>query len=631
MLLETISMPSSEAMKLRTTPPDPWPVQFWKCPETGLVIPKTLGANLQWRLRLNEACERDAAVRAQVMGACKLSPLFWMNAFGWTYRIRYVKGGDTVLTRGPDAHYPMLTWPVQDEAVRMLMDCIHSGIDVNGAKSRDMGLSWLVLFIFVHGWLFDTERHFGVISRKEELVDTPGDMDSLFEKVRYIIKMCPSWMQPRMKWRYMMVQNLECNNTITGESTNADVGRSGRKTAQLCDEAATFINGDEIETALSQTTACQIWVSTFKGPGNQFYRRIKENRGQVIRLPWWRHPEKAEGAKQVLVDGAIKWTSPWYEKQKLRMSPRALAQEVDMDMGKAGDIFFDPDVIERHRHDHQRKPDSIGELLPDDARIDKTILAREMLSTVDHGRMKYIKRFGDSRWRFWMALEDGRPPQDMQFVFGCDVANGANHSNSVCSVRDNSSRRIVAKFWDANISPEEFALHVMMAAIWFGGAGMFPQLVWENNGPGGVFGRKVQAVGYPNYYVQRAEGTKGHERTNRMGWNSNRDTKEKLLALYREALAGDHVIQHCEEALNECLGYIYDETGALVSEKVKDESSGARELHGDHVIADALTVLGAEESPGVKKLNAVAPANSFAGRAQRERARKMMQQNRWRA
>ncbi|MFP3345245.1 hypothetical protein R0J87_22455, partial [Halomonas sp. SIMBA_159] len=82
-----------------------------------------------------------------VLAACRLSTIYWINAFGWTYRLRMVnERGETVPTKGHQSHFPMITWPVQDETLHTLDRCIRESEDANLDKSRDMGATWLVIF-----------------------------------------------------------------------------------------------------------------------------------------------------------------------------------------------------------------------------------------------------------------------------------------------------------------------------------------------------------------------------------------------------------------------------------------------------------------------------------------------------
>ena len=605
---------SSEAPELRSSPPDTFE-DYWTCPKTGLVIPKRLEENLEWRQALRRKARGDDGFRSAMNTACAQSCHFWINAFGWTYRERIINPDGTYrLTQGGEAHFPCITWPCQDDLLFGLEDMLDKGDGCNIEKSRDMGATWMVLFYFDWEFLFHREMNLGVASRKEDLVDASGDMDSLFEKLRYMHRMLPAWMLPKIKSRYMHLHNEELNSTIAGESTNSDVGRGGRRAAYLLDEAAAIRNAEEIENSLSETTSCQVWVSTPKGPNTQFHLRIKEGRGRRIRLPWWRHPEKAVGAHQYLDElGRVRWTSAWYEGRKRDMSPKALAQEVDMDHGKAGDLFFDYDEIERHRQDHERPPLVSGDLVPREDVAESQEM--EVLHQLDAAFYNFVPRHGRSPWHFWFELEDGRPPQYWRYVFGVDISNGVGSSNSVITVRSpDAAGRIVAKWWDAHTAPESLALEVMRAGVWFGGPGGCAYVIHENNGPGSSFGRKLVQSKYPRIYYQRQEGTRRLRKTQRYGWHSTPEAKELLLGRYRDELARDEILVPCKESLDEALDYIYDEKGKLVPSRLRDEPSGGHSLHGDHVIADALTVMGADELASAKRAALKAPATSFAGR-----------------
>jgi hypothetical protein len=110
-------------------------------------------------------------------------------------------------------------------------------------------------------------------------------------------------------------------------------------------------------------------------------------------------------------------------------------------------------------------------------------------------------------WKFWVPLVNGRPPQDLSYVFGIDVSNGAGGSNSVISVVADEVGMKVAEFASAHYSPEDLAEQAVFAAMWFGGARP-AFMVWENNGPGGIFGRKVVKLGWNHFYFQRQEGVR---------------------------------------------------------------------------------------------------------------------------
>jgi len=607
--------PSAAAAEatLRTTPVDP-PRDWWDCPRTGLRVPKTLAANLKWRNQLRMLALNDAYTRDSLSQACEASFLFWCNAFVWTYRQKRANpDGVEVAVSGKLSNVPFITWAIQDEAVEEIQLCIEHGEDINLEKSRDMGATWLVLALSDWYLLWHENVNIGVVSRKEQLVDRKGDMDSLFEKLKYIHSMLPSWQLPQVKERFMVLHNVDLNSSITGESTNADVGRGGRKIFYFVDEAAAITNGTDIEHSLSQNCVSQLWVSTPRGPNTAFHERIIAGRGKRIQLPWWRHPEKAVGAHQVRDrTGAVKWTSKWYERQCAKHSRKTVAQEIDMDHGQAGEMFFDFAEIQRHRTDHECEPLFVGDLIQSSALSEMQVI--ESVMQMDPSNLIFIRNHGRRPWHFWCDFENGRPPQYWSYVFGIDVSNGSGNSNSVISVLAADTGKIVAKWWDAYVSPEQLAVHAALAGIWFGGARPPALVVWENNGPGGIFGRKLVSLQYPLYYRQRAEGTTRKTQSMRWGWNSNHQKKEVLLGLYRDALARDSVVNPCKESLDEAGDYIYSDTAQLIPSRLREESSGGRALHGDHVVADALTVLGRDEMPRHREMPQRAPQGTFAWR-----------------
>lgn len=573
-----------------------------------------------WRKTLRSQAAEDESFQIAMLAACKESILFWLNAFGWTYRLKQtLPDGTETQISGDKCHAPFITWPIQDETIEDVLGCITKGEDVVLTKSRDMGATWLILSILDWMFLFRKNFNAGICSRKEVLVDSKGDMDSLFEKVRYLHRMLPDWMLPKINDRYMHMQNLELGSTLAGESTNTDVGRGGRKSVYLVDEAAAIMNAGDIESSLSQNTPCQIWISTPKGPNTAFHKKIKEGRGRKLQMPWWRHPEKSLGAKEMVDEsGAIVWTGPFKQRMDEKYSKKTVAQELEMDHGQSGDIFFDYLELERHRQDHVSTPLFTGEIVQIDQMPEEKLIDAMQRMDVKHHR--FIKGHGRRKWRFWVELnEDGRPPQYWTYVFGIDVSHGAGDSNSVISVRAKETGMIVAKWWDAYTSPEELAIQAAIAGVWFGGLKAPAFLCWENNGPGGIFGRKIVKLSYPTFYRQRIDNSIANTKTPRWGWHSNLERKEALLGAYRDAIARDRIIVPCSESLDEAADYIYNDAGQLIPAKLREETMGGRKLHGDHVIADALTVLASDELPKQRTMKPRPPAGTFAHRQEARR------------
>lgn len=639
------------------------------CPVTGLRIPKRMDLNIAWRKSVLSACETSGETRNKVYAACSKSILYWINLFGMTHRPKKVgPDGKEVALTGPATNVPFITWKVQDEAILELVASIEGGSSGRGGdiaidKARDMGATWLCLMTFLWYWLFRSGTTFLVLSRKEALVDRRGSMDSLFEKLRYALKWLPNWMQPaNVRDTYMHLENKDNGSVIDGESTNENAGQASRSTATLLDEFARVPNGEAIDTATADTTACRVFNSTPGSPTAHFTKIIRTKRCKIVQLPWWRHPEKGRGLflirpdekpispktglpVDVVGNGAKlpkpagkedhKWVSPWYVvENERRKSLRNIAQNLDMEHGRVGDMVFDFDTIEKHRAAFAREASQIGTIRYniDRSDRDKKAFLRSMIRGENKTgfRELYFSTMGGTLgWRLWATLLDyeipgtepnkfdktQRPDQDDRYVFGVDISAGTGASNSIISVKSHRTGKIVAKFWDAYTPPEALAEIAAYAAAWFGGQKP-PYIVFEKNGPGMQFGRKLIDMGYSSIYYQSDDSKRGKVKTKRWGWHSSNQRKELLVGEYRDALSTGKIINPCHEALDEAIDYVFDDQARVIPGTVgQDESSGATATHGDHVIADALTVLGSADLPAdVPAAPFREPFGSFAWR-----------------
>lgn len=595
---------------------------FMLDPMSGLNIPKSLAGNLAWRKQLLSQANKSNSVRGMLRKAAATSPIFWLNAFGWTYLQKSINStGVEENVMGEASHVPFITWKIQDEAMVSLHESITRGIPVLIRKSRDMGASWIVVAMFQWFWQFRPSTSFMEISRKESLVDRRGDMDSLFEKHRYLLRWQPEWLRPsKIKDQRLLLENLDIVTAIVGESTNENAGQASRKTAILLDEFGRVPNGEEIDLATADTSACRIFLSTPQGPNTAYARigramRSGTRAGKIIEFMWYRHPEKGRGLETATDEKAVTrpFTSPWLRNQlKLRPS-KNVAMNIWAEDGESGDLFFDSLELDRHAKRHVVPPEQVGKLLPLDGDMgDET--KKDIVAKKRHQDFIFIRGGEKGPWRLWLSLIDGRPSQDTRYVFGVDISAGTGSSNSVITVLDNNTNMIVAKYWAATTSPEDLAEAAVFAAVWFGGKDL-PLLIWEKNGPGMIFGKKVLALGYPKIWFDEVQDQKNSTPSVRWGWHSSSAKKEMLLGAYREALYRDTVINPCLVALNEARDYSYNDKGQLEPGISGSEQGGGRALHGDHVIADALVTLGRLRLPSQEKEVPIRPPHgSFAAR-----------------
>ena len=564
--------------------------------------------NLAWRLT---STKQSRAGKRLLQAACGMREpeafLAWVSGFCWTFDPR----------RPPDArNVPFILWPVQEQAGRQVWTAIDQGGDVLIDKSRDMGATWLCLAAMAWFWLYVPETPMLIASRKEEYVDGRGNPDTLFWKLDYLIGNLPGWMRPKIDRRHMHMANLDNGSVIDGESTNADLGRGGRRKAILLDEFAAVDNGAEILVATADTAPCRIFNSTPKGMGNAFANVRFSGKVPVITLHWADHPAKGAGKRlEPGPDGKKQWTSPWYEAECARRTSRKeIAENLDIDYLGSGESFFDLDVLQRLRSGGGlRLPLARGEL-------------KFRVITEAEGRAYRVEGLewapeGDRRrLALWCPLAPDavgrlRPRQDRNYVLFCDIAHGTGASNSVIKVADVAAREEVGSFVCADTPPHELARQAVAMALWFGGQS--PAILgWEANGPGGIFGLEVYRLGYAFVLGNINTGIPWNPEDDKIGWHSSRERKSLLLGDLRRAWARDDLITHDVEVIQEAEQYIYYASGAIGPSGLIEEAEGARAAHGDRVIAEAGLILCMGEQARARPTPIVAPTGSFAQRRQ---------------
>jgi len=284
------------------------------------------------RAQLSSVAQSNPHHQALVWTACENKEnaaegcIFFVENFCWTFD-----------PRSENKNLPIVLFDYQKDFIKDVVNHIDEGSNFLIEKSRDMGMSWLVVYIFLWYWLFRDGVNLLLGSYKEKLVDDGANTDALFGKLEYTIRNLPPWMLPR-KFKLgrhrtkLKLINPENNNIISGDTMNAQFGRGARKTAIFYDELGFWETAKEAWEAGSQTTACQIANST--PHGRNYYWKLK-NSGKidVLTLHWRLHPLKDD---------------QWYEFEKARNSEETIAQEIDLRYDKSleGRVYreWEPDV-----------------------------------------------------------------------------------------------------------------------------------------------------------------------------------------------------------------------------------------------------------------------------------------------
>lgn len=230
---------------------------------------------------------------------------------------------------------PFVMFPRQRDMVEFLLAMLNGEEDGLIEKCRDAGATWVCVAFTVWLWLFWPGITVGWGSRKEQLVDKLGVVDSIFEKIRLVIRGLPPEFLPRGfsekdHMTYMRVINPELEGSIVGEAGD-NIGRGGRTRIYFKDESAHYERPELIEAALGDNTRVQIDISSVNGLGNVFHRKREAgeewtggdaipNTTNVFVFDWSHHPDK---------------TDDWYNNRRAKAEAEGMlhvfAQEVDRD------------------------------------------------------------------------------------------------------------------------------------------------------------------------------------------------------------------------------------------------------------------------------------------------------------
>lgn len=221
--------------------------------------PKDYSGELARRMELERQIKRDAVMLAGAKAFYRASPAAFVSDCVWLYEPRNANRGDPV-------RIPAVLFPRQREFIEWMLARFESRTSAPVEKSRDSGATWMASAFAVWLWLFHEGSTVGFGSRKEILVDRAGDLQSIFEKVRSIIRHLPPFLVPngfneKVHSNYMRIINPENDATIIGEAGD-NIGRGGRTSVYFVDEAAYLERPQLIEAALTATTDVRIDISS---------------------------------------------------------------------------------------------------------------------------------------------------------------------------------------------------------------------------------------------------------------------------------------------------------------------------------------------------------------------------------
>lgn len=495
--------------------------------------PRKIDKNIEYRATLIEAASKDKDLIWQIHYQCTNDIIFWLDTFCWTYN--------------PRSSTRVLPWicyeSYQIDYIYAIQEAILKGHDILTEKSRDMGVSWMVLYVFQHFWLFFDHMDFLLISEKEDKIDTKGDVKSLFEKLRFNLRYHPKFLLPKTYEEgkhatYMKIYNPVNRSVITGETSNPDAGRSGRCNAVLIDESAFCSHMNTIWTSLADTTNCRIPVSTPNGSGNKF--AMLANEDTTIRkctLHWTLHPDKAKSAYYFNEDekidvkpekafelwkSGVKVRSPWYDNECTRRTAQEVAQELDIDYLASGSPFFDINSLS--------KQVSWEYYWRQDNRLGHHDIPHGKYIRANIREMGNVYQFVECQEGIFRIYE--YPRKDGQYVLSMDTSEGLPKGDeSFGVVRDKYTLNVVAD-WNYLKDPEEFALDGWQMAQIYPNCRIAP----ENNNHGYTTSKCLNDLGCDLYYTKKVDSEGKLEKTTKRGLTTTLQTRPLMLDYAKEEI-----------------------------------------------------------------------------------------------
>lgn len=573
-------------------------------PKISFKYPKTLHENLAYRNLLLDLAENDKEVQDILRTRCMQDRLFFFNVFLFTYDPR----------RGMIRNVPFITYEFQDNAIIWDTMIARKGKDNLIEKSRDMGCTWILIGNDIYDWLFFHEKieiRWG--SRKEDYVDKRGDMDSIFEKFRHALRNIPDWLLPEgFSWEkhdnHMRLINPETGSSLTGESTNDQFGRGGRKFRIRFDEFAFWDCDDNAWKACADATNCRTALSTPNGPGNRFAQLAKSPDIEKMTLHWTLHPIKRKGvyllkhgekvpinidndenaafrcwlehrgdiAPDGIKGGVVR--SEWYDSECDRRKDNEVAEELDIDYLRSGMPFFDLRAVARQARWTYYQRLSPSEKIPVGRHI------RASLVDVDH-KIEY--RESEHGWLRIFEL----PRKGAQYVVSGDTSEGLpKHDEAFGVVRDKYTRNVVAAF-NGEYEPDDFANKLQIVGAFYNKALVAP----ENNNHGYSVCSDLQKMNCNLYWTER-KGKDGKITRVKPGFTTTSASRPQMLDQADEDIRKDACEVRDPVILSQMETFVRNEKSG------KPEADG--EFLDDGVLAFAIGGQVIQERPYKPKPNA---------------------------
>lgn len=514
--------------------------------------------NIMERLELHNLMAKDKEARHLEVGLCLTPDPAFKDTRGI---LRFFK--NHLYTHEPrkamldlygfkNSTLPFVLFPFQEKAVIEICKQIDNGEDLLIEKTRDMGVSWLMMGIVLWYWLLKSGGNDILIgSRKFEYVDKKGSLDTLVEKIRYNLYtldylFLPQGFEYNRHDNVANIQNPETGSFIRGEANNPNFGTSGRYKFILADEFSKWDETDDKAWAsMGDSSPCRIALSTPWGMGRKFSKLRFGTNIKILTFHWTEHPIKGagkyKGQHPVFPEQTGAWLSPWYIEECLRRrgsnNAEEISQELDIAYLSSGMPWFNNNTVQDEYIKLDKNPPEFQRFEP--------------LLCKDSEGENYVELDPYPNGRIWIHKEPIHGWQ-YRYLIAADPAEGKiNGDNAVFYIYDRVAGIDVAGGC-GRINEELLALLL----IHFGNKYNDAYIGCENNNSMGGTVNYILKNRYENLMNEQNFNQIVDIDTVKIGWNTNKRTRGIMCKNLREAIdENKHGVVE-KEVFSECLTFV---------------------------------------------------------------------------
>ncbi len=463
-------------------------------------------------------------------------------------------------------------------------------------KARQMGFSTAVAALFYHATVTRANVNSMVVAHKADA------SANIFSKTKLFYEESPPFLRPLKKAansRELIFENPSSKererairpglrSKITIETAlNKEAGRSATIHNLHISELAFWPYPTETMTSLLQAVPFHkdtmvIIESTANGLGGAFYEQWQralsgESVFVPMFFPWYENPEyQLAAAPDFCPDREERELAQLYGLTDRQLLWRRWC--VTANCGGDQDVF------------RQEYPTFAQEAFIASGRpvFDSKALAAALTRTAEPVFVGYLR---EEQGRVVLSPQAGgylriwrQPEEGKEYVIGIDTAAGKEGGDyAVMEVLERGSMEQAAE-WHGHIDPDLLGEQ----AAWLGRYYQLARLVPEVNNHGIATVNALKRLGYPRVYRRRTVNRYSDRTMQEYGFLTSRRTKPLLISALAEYVREDAARLRSREAIQECLTYFYEESGA----------ANAREgCHDDRVMALALAVYAMTEQP----------------------------------